>query len=697
MGDHNKEHTGILKSIMNPSSITIKCEFDGSDLRRRTVELPPSGLSLANLRSVIQELFQLDSATNDEIKITYTDEDGDTITVGADADVAEAIRQVEKVLRLHATSTKPRPTNSTAVIGDLHEAFSAFGPAALQHLQHFASEFQSHPMRFIKQHMPVELQKQLKACGAMKAMKKAMKKKKCKLDMQFVEDLSLPDGSKLAPGAHFSKSWRVVNSGKRQWPDGTLLEHVDGELFEGSQPCIVPQLEPGQECELNLDSITAPAESGQFKSFWRLATPNGQFGERLWFDVSIANAEDTITSPVVHFGVICDATEMNPITGLRYKKIGADYDLCEEAFEALPKGEKYHFVCIDVPENAQALELKAQITHLADDVFQIMQGGDQGQKAYDAVISCGELSQAVSTFQEFAQAQAACVAAEFEWTGIWCDECKMTPLTGARFMKQLENDTFDLCQGCYACLPDQNQAGFKSVENEADAEAARADYRAEEAARIAAAEEATRSAAEEAACIGAAEEATCIAAEEAARIAEEAARAAEEEVTRLAVVEEAKAEACRLAVERVAAKATAEEAEAARIAAEEAEATRIAAEEVADATEEQFPLEWQGAVDALMQMGFSQSVAQNSVTSVAGEFEAALEAALAHVDEVVALPAEAVITAPAWNSNWDAILTELVEMGFENHDSNKSAIIANEGDLKGTVAALVAEERANRC
>merc|ERR1711865_932474 len=154
MGDHNKEHTGILKSIMNPSSITIKCEFDGSDLRRRTVELPPSGLSLANLRSVIQELFQLDSATNDEIKITYTDEDGDTITVGADADVAEAIRQVEKVLRLHATSTKPRPTNSTAVIGDLHEAFSAFGPAALQHLQHFASEFQSHPLRFIKQHMP---------------------------------------------------------------------------------------------------------------------------------------------------------------------------------------------------------------------------------------------------------------------------------------------------------------------------------------------------------------------------------------------------------------------------------------------------------------------------------------------------------------------------------------------------------------
>jgi len=312
----------------------------------------------------------------------------------------------------------------------------------------------------------------------------------------------------------------------------------------------------------------------------------------------------------------------------------------------------------------------------------------------------------MSTFQEFAQAQAACVAAEFEWTGIWCDECKMTPLTGARFMKQLENDTFDLCQGCYACLPDQNQAGFKSVETEADAEAARADYRAEEAARIAAAEEATRSAAEEAACIGAAEEATriaaeeaaCIgAAEEAARIAEEAARAAEEEVTRLAVVEEAKAEACRLAVERVAAKATAEEAEAARIAAEEAEATRIAAEEVADATEEQFPLEWQGAVDALMQMGFSQSVAQNSVTSVAGEFEAALEAALAHVDEVVALPAEAVITAPAWNSNWDALLTELVEMGFENHDSNKSAIIANEGDLKGTVAALVAEERANRC
>merc|ERR1711865_336124 len=231
-------------------------------------------------------------------------------------------------------------------------------------------------------------------------------------------------------------------------------------------------------------------------------------------------------------------------------------------------------------------------------------------------------------FKCYEAAEAARLAAELQWPGIWCDQCNVTPLTGPRFMKQLENDTYDLCHGCFAGLCESEQTEFKPVQTEAEAEATRTAYQEEVAAKG--------------------------------------------------------AEALRIA---------AEEAEALRIAAEEAEALRIAAEAAAlSAAEEQFPLEWQGSVDALIQMGFAQSVAQDTVSSAQG----ALEAALAHVPTCT-IPADAVVApTSSWDSEWDSLLMELVEMGFENHDANKAAIFANEGDLKSTVTALVADERANR-
>merc|ERR1711966_620014 len=648
----SQEHTGILRVnshlINMNTSLTLKCKLAGSDdLRRRTVDSPES---LQQLDEAIRELFQLDESSI--FKLNYDDEDGDLITIACDADVVEAVRVValheKQILRLLVTpgAATPRPSNSTTAC-DLREAFAALGPQLQMiatelekqlpenlesHLQHFATEFQSHPLRFMKQHMPAELKKQLKACGAMKFIKKAMKTKNSKgLNCEFLEDMNLPDGSKLAPGTVFSKNWRVANCGASKWPAGTRLQHVDGEPFEGS--CAVPQLEPGQQGELCLDNIIAPSRAGQYKSFWRLSTADGEkYGDRLWFDVSVVDADGIVAPPVVHFGIICDATDMNPIVGLRYKKLGANYDLCEEAFEALSEDEKRAFVCIDVPQDAETLEVNAQVRLLADDVFQLMQGGQQGQQAYDEVDACSSLSEAMEKFKCYeAQAEAAPLAAELQWPGIWCDQCNVTPLAGPRFMKQLENDTYDLCHGCFAGLCESEQTEFKPVNTEAEAEATRTAYQEEVAAK--------------------------------------------------------KAEALRIAAEEAEALRTAaEEAEALRTAAEEAEALRIAAEE------EQFPLQWQGSVDALIQMGFAQSVAQDTVSSAQGDLEAALEAALAHVPTI---PADAVISL-TWDSNWNYLLMDLVEMGFENQDANKAAILANEGDLKSTLTALVADERANR-
>ena len=54
--------------------------------------------------------------------------------------------------------------------------------------------------------------------------------------------------------------------------------------------------------------------------------------------------------------------------------------------------------------------------------------------------------------------------ADHVWEGIMCDGCETEPLCGARFMKQLQNDSFDLCATCFAKLSDPEQAEFQPVE-----------------------------------------------------------------------------------------------------------------------------------------------------------------------------------------------------------------------------------------
>ena len=50
----------------------------------------------------------------------------------------------------------------------------------------------------------------------------------------------------------------------------------------------------------------------------------------------------------------------------------------------------------------------------------------------------------------------------------------------------------------------------------------------------------------------------------------------------------------------------------------------------------------------------------------------------------------------AWKVSWDHIVKELVDMGFENVNTNKQKVVEHNGDLKSTVTALTTEERAKR-
>lgn len=111
------------------------------------------------------------------------------------------------------------------------------------------------------------------------------------LDSQFVQDVTILDGTELAPGTKFTKIWRLRNVGTLAWPQQTQLLFIGGDklgldevvnlkLLEGGLPS-------GNEIDVSLD-LMAPLKTGRYVSHWCLIAPSGQrFGHRVWVLIQV--------------------------------------------------------------------------------------------------------------------------------------------------------------------------------------------------------------------------------------------------------------------------------------------------------------------------------------------------------------------------------------------------------------------------
>lgn len=52
-----------------------------------------------------------------------------------------------------------------------------------------------------------------------------------KLNCQFVQDVSIIDGTVMAPCTPFTKIWRVKNNGNVVWPSGSQLVWIGGDVL----------------------------------------------------------------------------------------------------------------------------------------------------------------------------------------------------------------------------------------------------------------------------------------------------------------------------------------------------------------------------------------------------------------------------------------------------------------------------------
>ena len=103
----------------------------------------------------------------------------------------------------------------------------------------------------------------------------------CTPNSQFLEDVTIPDGTEVTAGEPFIKTWSLRNTGTCTWDSSYQLVQIDadGNLLTANPKAInLPTTAPGKKAELSVSltvSPDAPAGSQQRAEF-QLHAPNGE-------------------------------------------------------------------------------------------------------------------------------------------------------------------------------------------------------------------------------------------------------------------------------------------------------------------------------------------------------------------------------------------------------------------------------------
>ena len=99
---------------------------------------------------------------------------------------------------------------------------------------------------------------------------------------EMLADVTIPDGTAVAVGEPFVKTWRLRNTGDNPWVDGYRITHVDGPDFGAPGHEVVAQ--PGEEIEVSLE-MTA-SEPGLQRSSWQIANAyDDPFGDEFYVEI----------------------------------------------------------------------------------------------------------------------------------------------------------------------------------------------------------------------------------------------------------------------------------------------------------------------------------------------------------------------------------------------------------------------------
>jgi len=117
--------------------------------------------------------------------------------------------------------------------------------------------------------------------------------------VQFVADVTIPDGTLLAPNAYFNKTWRLRNAGACTWTGAYDLVFVDGDRMDAPYLVDLPgDVYPGQVVDVTVGMI-APSREGHYRGNWKIRDGSGllygvgRSGGPFYVDIYVEAPENT--------------------------------------------------------------------------------------------------------------------------------------------------------------------------------------------------------------------------------------------------------------------------------------------------------------------------------------------------------------------------------------------------------------------
>ena len=112
----------------------------------------------------------------------------------------------------------------------------------------------------------------------------------------FVSDITIPDGTQIASGDSFTKTWQVRNTGTCTWDTEYALVFVNGDRMEGKSPTQLERsVAPGESINISINMV-APAEEGSYLGYWQLRNASEEtFGQTYYVQITAVPGTPTVT------------------------------------------------------------------------------------------------------------------------------------------------------------------------------------------------------------------------------------------------------------------------------------------------------------------------------------------------------------------------------------------------------------------
>jgi hypothetical protein len=136
----------------------------------------------------------------------------------------------------------------------------------------------------------------------------------CTDNATFVADVTVPDGTVVAPGQRIDKIWRLLNSGNCAWGPGYTAAFISGSQMAAPAVVAIAATPPGGTVDVGV-TFYAPSTSGTYTSYWQLRNASGALFGRSFLVKVVVPAPPTATSlptPSAAISFSADRTEIRP-------------------------------------------------------------------------------------------------------------------------------------------------------------------------------------------------------------------------------------------------------------------------------------------------------------------------------------------------------------------------------------------------